>query len=282
MKYFFRALYKSFTSPAWLASQSRATGKASTFFVMVLLILSVGTGFQVVYRQIPGIVPTFEKTVTEQVPDFTAQITGGTLSVSNIPQPYTRYFTDEQGKEFVVVVDTVTTGTVSLDPFFTSSTGSGILITHTGISSKNLSGQQEIEEKFDRIPNVSFSRTQIIQFLEDVQHRFRPGIFAVVVALTFALWGLGLLIFILLFSFIVFVFYSGMSKQDKTIRYSWKEIFTLSLFVFGLPKLVVTIFDLGFGIYLPYVVLTAMIIALMRALSISKNLTEQQNGSESS
>ncbi len=280
MKYYFTALYKSLTSPSWLASQSKATTRAGKFFVMVMLVLSLGVGAHIIYRQIPSIVPIVEQGITEHVPDFTAKLTDGELVVSDLTQPYINYFTDEQNKEFVIVIDTVSTGTLALPSFFVSSTEGGVLITRDRIVSQNLDGQADINEAFDQVPNLTFSRAQIIQTLEDIGGRYRPAIFAVFVALSFAFWGLGLLVFILLFSTIAFAIYSAISKQDKKVRYSWKEIFTMSLFAFGLPKLIVTLVMFGFYTPLHYVVTGTMTLVLIRTLSIPKQGSEQQNGSE--
>lgn len=274
MKYYLEALYKSFVSPVWLGLQSQALTKAGKLFVMVMLVLSLGIGVYFAYFQFPLSAQLFQETITKEIPDFHASVSQGVLTVTDLPQPYSRHI-EIDGKDVVVVLDTVSTSTPDLASFFTSSTQSGILITQTQIISKNLDGAQETTENLNRVPSVSFSRADMIGFLGNVAGSFRPTIFAVFVALAFALWGIGLFVFILLFSLIAYALYSMISKHDKIHRYSWKEIFTLSLFAFALPKLVVVFLSLVFSIELPYAVVAAMAVALVRTLSIPKRGPEQ-------
>lgn len=274
MKYYLEALYKSFVSPMWLAFQSQALTKAGKLFVMVVLVLSVGFGVYCAYFQLPFVAKLFQETITKEFPDFRVSVSQGVLSVSDLPQPYSRHLTIDE-KDVVVVLDTVSTNTPQLTSFFTSSTQAGILITPTQIISKNLDGTEERTESLSRIPSVSFSRADIIEFLGNIAGSFRPTIVAVFTAAVFAVWGIGLFIFVLLFSLVAFALYRMLSKQDSAQRYSWKEIFTLSLFAFALPKLVVVLFSLVFSIQLPYAVVAAMAVAVVRALSIPKRGSEQ-------
>ena len=279
MRYYLEALYKSFSSPSWLASQSRSTGKAGKFFVILMFILSLGFGLNIIYREIPQVVPVLQKTLTSDIPDFAARFEGGTLTVSELTQPFVYHARDDRQQDFVFVIDTVSTGTVSLAPYLTSTTTAGLLISRTGIMTSNLGDAAATEQKFGEIPNVSFSKAQILSFVDRILHDLRPGLLALLVAFTFALWGIGLILFVLLFASITYLIYISVTKQEKLHRYTWKEVFTISLFSLALPKLIIFVLNVTLVTSLPYAVVIAMAIAVSRALRVPRS-SEHQNDSE--
>ncbi len=278
MKYYFQALYKSFTDPAWLARQSREAGKSSIFFVLMLLVLSLLVAVRIAYIEIPRAVPPLRETLDRELPDFTAHLSDGTLSVTDLPQPYVRYF-EYENENMVIVVDT-TTNTTSLDAFLTTSTQTGFLITSRAVVTKTSSTPEVVNDRLTRFPDTTISKNQIITFLDTLGGRGQLVALLVVTAFTFLFWGIGLLVFILIFTSIAYGLYRAVSSHDRSTRYTWKEILTLSLFVFGLPKLAITILTIVFPVSsFAFVVSGAMGIALGRTLGIPKKI-EHQKGSD--
>lgn len=278
MKYYFQALYKSFTDPTWLARQSREAGKSSVFFVLTLLVLSLLVAVRIAYIEIPQAVPPLREMLDRELPDFTAHVSDGTLSVTDLEQPYVRYF-EYEGEHMVIVVDT-TTNTPSLDTFLTTSTQTGFLITSRAVVTKTSSTPEVVNDRLTRFPDTTISKNQLITFLDTLGGRGQLVVLLIITAFTFLLWSVGLLVFILIFTSIAYGLYSAVSSHDRGARYTWKEILTLSLFVFGLPKLVITIVTVVFPVSsFAFVVSGAMGIALGRALGIPKKI-EHQKGSD--
>lgn len=278
MKYYLHALYKSFTEPAWLAQQYRQTGKASKFFVLTVLVLSLLFAFRVTYIEIATVVPAFQDTIVNDVPDFNATVSNGVVTITELPQPYVQYV-EHEGESMVFVVDTVSTSTPTLESFFTTSTQSGFLLTSQSIFSKTTSSSAIMEESLGRLPNTTFSKTQVIELLDTINGKFKPGIFALLTAFTFMVWGIGLLIFVLIFTSFAYLLYSSVTKVEKQSRYSWKDVLTFSLCTFALPKLVITVVSLASSLSFAFLVSAAMAFAVARVLSIPRT-TEHQNSSE--
>lgn len=269
--YYLQAAYKSFVSPSWLASQSKARGKAATLFTILVFFLSVGFGLHMIYRQIPTVVPYIENILREQIPDFTARTEGGILAVAQLEQPYTRTFHIED-QEVVIAVDTVSTSTVSISSFFTTTTDIAFLITRTGIVSKDVHGEEGGSvSSFDGLPNFSFSKMQLLTVPDKIEHEWRPAIFAILVAVSFALSGVGLMLFVLFFASIVYLVYISATKQPRENRYTWGDIFTMSLFSLVLPKIVFGMISLLFLIEVPYIVTLTMIFGVSRALNTTRS-----------
>lgn len=278
MKYFFELLYKSFTNPIWFAAQSKQSKKSTWFFVLTVFMLALGAAFFVTFRAIPGMVAGVQGMVEKEVPDFHATVTDHVLSVTGIEQPYVRTFETEEEGTLVVVVDTVSTSTLTVEQFVSSS-DKGILVTKDHILSNTADIFGSTKEDFSDVPNVSFSRADAINTLQNLVGAWRPMLVVVILAIVFLVWGLGLLAYLLICSSLMYLVYTRTTKQPVSERYTWKEVFTLSVFAFALPKLAMTALSLGFFFSVPYIVTLAMVVAVFRALSVKKTSLEQENGS---
>lgn len=281
MKYYLLALYKSFTSPSWLAAQAKQTKKSAWFFVLTVLVLSLGVSLMVTFRVIPDLTLKVKSVIEKEVPDFHATITDHQLSVTGVDQPYVRTFQTDGTETVVVVVDTVTTSTLSLQQFVTSSK-KGILITKDQILTNSPDIFGSSKEDFSNVPNISFSRADALSTLGNIVGAWRPMIVILILTFTFLFWGLGLLLYLLICSSLIYLVYTRSTKQSVTARYTWKEVFTLSLFALALPKILVSVLTYVFFFPIPYLVTLAYVIAVFRALSIRKQLSEQQNDSDTS
>ncbi len=278
MKYFLDALYKSFSSPAWLSAQSKQSKKSAWFFVLTVLVLALGAACVVTFRAIPFIVVSVKDVIVEEVPDFHATVTDHALSVTGVEQPYIRRFETERDGSLVLIIDTVSTSTLSVEQFVTSSE-KAILVTRDHVLSNTTEIFGSTKEDFSDIPNISFSRADAIQTLENLVGPWRPVIIVAILAIVFLTWGLGLLVYLLICSSLVYLVYTRTTKQPAGERYTWKEVFTLSIFAFALPKIAMTALSFGLLASVPYVVTLAMVVAVFRALSVKKSLSEQENGS---
>ncbi len=279
MKYFLDVLYKSFTNPVWFSAQSRQSKKSAWFFVLTVLVLALGAATVVTFRAIPFVVVSVKDVIVEEVPDFHATIADHQLSVTGVEQPYIRRFETEAEGLLVLIVDTVSTSSLSVEQFVTTSE-KAILVTRDHVLSNTTEIFGSTKEDFSDVPNMSFSRAEAIQTLENLVGSWRPMIMVIILAIVFLIWGLGLLAYLLICSSLVYLVYTRTTKQPVGERYTWKEVFTLSIFAFALPKIVMTALSFGLLVSIPYVVTLAMIIAVFRALSVKKTVSEQENGSE--
>ncbi|GEM_PF-3141002 len=274
MNYYLHALYKSIVEPSWLARQSREMGKSSVLFVLTVLVLSIGVSVRLAYVDIPRTIPMLQEVIGREIPDFTAQISDGTLSVSQLEQPYVKYF-EYEDSDVVIVIDT-TTNTTRLDTFFTTSTEVGFLITAKGIVSKTSSTSEIMNEQLTRFPNMTISKQEVVGFLDSFSGRGQVVLAVVTTAFTFLVWGIGLLLFIMIFASIVYGLYRALSSHDQKNRYTWRQIVVLSLFTFVLPKLSVSFAMLLFpGVSLPFIVSGVMGFAVARALGIPPTPREE-------
>ncbi len=279
MKFYLEALYKSFTSPSWLASQSKQTKKSAWFFVLTVLVLSLGLSLTMTFRVIPDFTQAVETVVEKELPDFHATIADDKLSISGLEQPYIKKIETEEGETATVIIDTVSTSTLSIEQFVTSSE-KAILITGSQVLTNSAEFFGTTKENFSNVPNISFSKSDALDTLRNVTSAWRPMIGVITLALSFLLWGLETVVYLLLCSLLIYLVYTRTTKHPLNERYDWKEILTLSIFAFALPKLIMTAVSFGFSVAIPYVVTLAMVIAVFRALSMKKQLPEQQNSSK--
>ncbi len=278
MKYFLEVLYKSLSNPVWFSAQSKQSKKSTWFFVLTVLVLAFGAAAVFTFRAIPYAVTSVKDIIVEEVPDFYATVTDHKLSVTGVEQPYVRRFETKEEGVLVLIVDTVSTSTLSVEQFVTSSE-KAILVTQDHVLSNTTEIFGSTKEDFSDVPNISFSRTEAIQTLENLVGSWRSMIMVVALAIVFLIWGLGLLAYLLICSSLIYLVYTRTTKQPVGERYTWKEVFTLSIFAFALPKIVMTALSFGPLISIPYVVTLVMVIAVFRALSVKKSVSEQENGS---
>lgn len=278
MKYFFEALYKSFTNPVWFSKQSKQTKKSAWFFVLTVLVLAFGATYFATFRAMPSAVGAVKNVIEKEVPDFHATVTDHKLSVTGVEQPYIRRFETEEDGILVVIVDTMSTSTLTVEQFVTSS-DKAILITKDQILSNTTDIFGSTKEDFSDVPNVSFSRADAMNTLNNLVGTWRPMIVVVVLAIVFLVWGLGLLAYLLICASLIYLVYTRTTKHPVGERYTWKEVFTLSIFAFALPKIVMTALSFGLLASIPFVVTLAMVVAVFRALSVKKSSSEQEIGS---
>jgi hypothetical protein len=271
MNFYLTALYKSFSSPSWLASHAGSTKKAAWFFVFTVLTISLIFSFAIGYRELPYFVREIDRVVESEIPEFTATFTDGLLTVDGLEQPYVREVPMGEGEpSLTVIIDTVSTSTLTIERFV-SSTEQAILFTRSFVVSTDPEIMSTTPEDYAEIPNMSFSKAQAREVLGNIGSSWRPVITASILTLTFLLWGLGLLAYITLVSSLIFVVYRKTTTHPRESWYTWKDVFTLSIFAFGLPKIVITLIVFGFFLPIPYVVTIALVVAVFRALSHPKS-----------
>lgn len=263
---FFSSLYHSLFDVEWLRARRVVAGKAwGYFFVLLSLASFIGIGIMAVY--VPRGIKEVKKFIQEQVPaNFEATISSGTLSITGVPQPYV--FKDDKESQFVVVVDTVATNTLSLKDYLQDSTQSGVLVDRAKIElfdAQSLRGQTQY---WRDIPDTAFDRQTILSAVDKVG----PGLIALFLVLfvvvLFIVLVVGALFNILLVSVIVLIIASIAHREWK-----FGELFTVGLYAITLPFLISLVLQL-LGVSIPYVQFLALL-AFMLAVVFTKSVVSQ-------
>jgi hypothetical protein len=144
--------------------------------------------------------------VNEKVPEnFSAEINNGKLSVVGLPQPYV--FKDEEKNNFVAVIDTVSTSSLSLRNYLTVAGQSGVLIDSEKIeilNGQNMQGQvqywKDVKES-----NFRLDKPLLVSVLNKTGPVFVIIIFLVVLVALFVAFVIGKLFSILMVTLILLV-----------------------------------------------------------------------------
>lgn len=254
---FFRSLYNSLWNLSWLKQQKNAGGAFRYFLLFILLVTMVG--LVPVAILLPDLARDVRQGV-ERLPDFTAQLKNGTLQVSDLSQPYVSW-----EKETVFVIDTMTTSSVSLESYFTTTTKSGVLITSDRMETIDRASGKEKIQPFRSLPDYAVTKSEVITVI----NRF-----------TTPLAIIGVILFIaVLFYFGIFiaklwslVVVAGLVWViTKIINRSWKfgELTTVGLYAITLPTIISLVLT-ALNVQIPFIHFLAFL-AFMIALVITND-----------
>ncbi|GEM_PF-4550619 len=222
---FFTSLYNSLYNFKWLRDQKNNSSWAWGYFFLLIILVSglstISLGFK--YFEVA---PTIKKTAYNELPEFQAEVKNGQLQVSGLVQPYIKIF-----ENLVIVVDTVSTGTVNIKNFAKQEGQSVLLATKDAVevySASDKSVKSQAIKDFDGFKN---DRAGVLKNIDTI---FSTKMIWIVTAITFILLWLFLagsnLLSILFFSFL---FYT-IAKRLK-LDWRFKEVFTVGLFTITFP-----------------------------------------------
>ena len=261
---FFTTFYRSLFDLNWLKENKNKAKKAWGYFFLLMLLITL---FQVGPTLIgmPRVVRDFRDKIEEKVPDFSAHLKDGELSVDKLAQPFV-YETKEEGEDtFKIMVDANATSTFSTEEVFRGFE-TGILITKTKIIIKESSSKESTMD-FSNIPNKDFSKSDAINLMDKFKGIVVVGFSVLFIAFIYLAMSIGKLIFLLIISLLTLVICS-IAKKD----YKFSEIYVLGLFSITLPTLIKTIeVWLGFNIPFAY---TIVLLAIMLGVIFNKTKEE--------
>lgn len=256
--FFFKALYNSLWNFSWLKAQRHAPGKAWGYFSLFVLLLCLVSVVPIA-ATLPQAGEEIKNKINE-LPQFEATLKKGEMTITGVEQPLVR-----REDNSVFVIDTVSTSTLSLAQFMTSSDRGGLLITKNKFELIDKEENREQVQNWEGFPDFSTNKEKVLGTIS----RYTG---AVVV-------GLGSLLLIVVFFVVIFIAklwsilvvsllawaVSGLAKRG------WKfgELYTVGLYAITLPTIVsLTLKLLGVHITLIHFLI---FLAFMAAMVITKD-----------
>ena len=239
---FFKTFYRSLFDFTWLRDHKQNTKPAAGYALLFIFITTILYVLPIV-REVKPLIVQLIKTVEEQVPEFTAYVKGGELSVDGITVPYTFETKTEDGAAFKIVVNTETTTTPELATFVGEGPSNGLFFSKTALTIYQ--GGDGVDKtqtvSFKDVSDTNFSKADVMSVL----NKFRGAGLYILAAFVIVFFFVGVVIWKLLQLFVISLFILMISAIAKR---GWflKEIFTVGLFALTLPTLInITLLWLG-------------------------------------
>lgn len=265
--WFFNSFAKSLYDLNWLRARRSELGKAfSYFFLLIFLYTGLTLAPAFVNFMRGDTVKEIKMALEQKVPDFTATVKNGELAITNLKQPYT--WIDVEGQDrLMIVVDTVSTGTLRIEDYLQTHTKamSGVLITKDRAEMFDIDKGQSRTQLFRDFPDFSFDRTQLIGWVN--KFLSKPMLFAYFLfffAMMYVVLGVWKLIFTLIISVIVML----IAKIAKK-KWLFKEIYAVGLFA-GTLAMVISAVLQGFDLVIPFIGTIAFLVWLGAAVLLDK------------
>ncbi len=222
---FFTTLYNSLYNFKWLRDQKSNSSLAwGYFFLLIILVAGLSTislGFKYF-----DVAPDIKKTVYSELPEFQAEVKNGQLQVNGLIQPYIKNY-----EKLAVVVDTVSTGTVSIDSFVKQDGRSVILITKDAFTAYDAQDKSIKSQTMKDFGDYQTDRTEI---LKKADLFFSDKMIWIITVVSFVV----LFIFLFVSNLLNILFFSllfyAISKQQK-LNWKFKEVCTVGLFTITFP-----------------------------------------------
>lgn len=222
---FFKSLYNSLYNFEWLRNQKKNTSWAWSYFFLLIFLVSglsaISFGFKY-WEEMPKI----KQFINNELPDFVAQVNDGKMEVTGLTEPYIKKYNN-----FLVVVDTHATGTISVKNFLQREDQSAILIAQEKLEFYDGKSKEIKSETMKNYSNFKTDRSQVLKNAEYIFNKKMFGIFISVFFLTLILFlSVSNLVYVLLFSSIFYFITKRVSSP-----WQFKEIFNVGLFTITLP-----------------------------------------------
>lgn len=238
--WFFNSFVKSLYDLNWLRARRGEPGKAFSYFFLFIFFVSGLYFAPLAVNMMRGDgIAQAKAVLNKKVPDFTATIANGELSVTGLKQPFIHAELDGQDR-FLIVIDTVSTGTLRLEDYLQDVTKavSGVLITKDKIEIYELERGQFRSQSFKNFGDFSFNRGNLI----DIANKFlsKPALFLYSLAVFFFMYAgtvVRKLVLVLVASLLVF-WAAKIAKKD----WKYKNILSVSLFALTLPSVFLMVF----------------------------------------
>lgn len=265
--HFFTSFYKSLSNLPWLKAQRLFPGRAWKYFFSFVFLFAVLFSLPFLIPM-PSAVQSVKTTFEKDIPDFRAKLTAGKLSITNLQQPFV-YRSDANG--YIVVADTVSTSSVLVSNFATSTDLSSILITSDRLELRNVLSGDARTELWSAVPDFDLTKTDLANFLDQISN---IKILPLIILGLFLLIYLGLILSqlyaILMVSLLVWLA-AKLLGRDWTFR----SLFTVGLYAGTLPALLsLVIAFFGFGLTSIYFL---ALLSFMLALVFTRDGAEVQD-----
>lgn len=263
---FFSSLYHSLYDVEWLRSRKNKAGWGQFFAVMGITTLVVVIFLAI---QVPRGIDEIKNIANKEIPDnFRATLTQGVLNVEGFKQPYTF----SEPNQFIFVLNTISTSTLSLQNFLTTAGESGVLIDQNKVEFYNAQNGQSQLQYWKNVPDFSIDKSFILNLPEKITPAMIAIVLIILGAVIFIGFTIASLITILLVTVVCLIVVSIAKKS-----WNFGELFAVALYAI-LPTLIISgVFSL-LQINIPYIKFLALL-AFMLAIIFTKSKTEKDSTS---
>ncbi len=225
--WFFTSLYRSLYDFRWLKERRNNPGQSWSYFFLFLFLLA-GLTVIPLFLKMPSGLKEMRVLAEKNVPDFKAEWKGGELNLTQLEQPFV--WSD---KDFVMVVDTVTTTGLQLKDWLKTPTDSGILVTKERVEIYDADKNSGRTQYWKEFPDFAITKSELLvkadKWLSPI------SLYLIGTLLFFGIY-IGLIVsklFALLFVVILVLIISNLAKKGWT----FKQLFNVGLFAITLPSI---------------------------------------------
>ncbi len=244
-------------NPEWLKANRADLGRAFSYFSLLVFVLTAAATVIIAVDLYPSLKEIQQK-FSAEVPDFEAKFKDGGLMVQRLKQPYV-YRVGE--KDFTLVVDTISTTSVSLADYVTSTPNTSLIISADRIELNEVKNGLTRVQKWTGVEDADFTKADI----ESAISKFlTPLIFFVAVLFLFVGLYIGFYI-AKLYSIFVAMLVVGVFAKVTGRELKLREIFVMGLYAITLPTIIAALFTLV-GLDIAYVQFLALLAFLLAVL----------------
>lgn len=203
------------------------------FFLLLVLVLTVVTLIPFLVS-LPQIIGQVRSALTSDIPPFTAAISNGQLTVSDIEQPFT-YHADDGTRPFTIYVDTVSEAPeVSVTEISDDTDGGAVLmVTRDFVTMYQPDRGQTRSFEFRRMGDRTISRTMLLSLVN--KHAWWVATLVVIGAFLalFVVTVIGKVFWVLFWSLLLLL----VARIAHRV-WTYRHVFTVGLLAVTLPSLV--------------------------------------------
>jgi hypothetical protein len=260
---FITAFYNSLFNVNWLKKVRTRSGPAWSYFFIFILILSAFYTIPVLFA-LSGGVQEAVTSVQNYIPsDFKAEVKEGQLSISGVVQPL--IIRDPKSSNFVIVIDTVATSSLSLSEYLHEGDRGGFLVTRDKIETYNPPRSQIVYIR--DLSDFIITKTDVLNvvrwFTGTTALIITAVIMVVLVFIGITIWKLWVILFVVLIATLI----------SALFRRGWKfgELFVVGLYAITLSSVIsFVLFALGVSLpWLHFIIMLAFMLAIVLTKSIA-------------
>jgi len=252
--FYLNAFVQSLYNIEWLGNQKKQIAKGFAYVVLLALVLS-GVYSLYLMREIPNMVREGMTYLETEIPEVTATVAAGKLSIEGLDQPFSTTFEDD-GQTFLIYIDTQAAESVALADVVDIETESAILVTDSAITFHQ-AGVETETQYVKEFPDFVLSKADVVNWGNIIAGGlplFFFFLFWTVLFFAFVAWKI---VYLLVISFVAW----GIGKIGNK-AWSFEDIYAVGLFALTLPSVITFIPWAFFGLDIPYAYTVIMLAVL--------------------
>jgi len=266
--YYLKAFLNSFYKFDWLHAQADNSKKAANYVILLILLLSFVTSV-FLSTIVPNKLRDLRNEVLSKVPAFEATLVNGSLSVTQLEQPF---LYEDAEMSFGVNTNT-STEDFNFDTFVEGKDKDILYLTSSNIYSYDSVTKIKNVLVYDKEINKSFSKESFIKFTDNFLNNYKLffAIFLIISFVGFSVFKLVNLLFITLLVWII-------NKNSETNNFKFSQIYTIGLFAITGPSIIVAFLRIfNYSIPFLYSILSIMILMIVTSKKYSSLELEEKN-----